>query len=200
MTLGSPTDIADVDTQRRPPLRLVAALSLWGLLYAGYRAYYALGGTAGMIGTPRSEADFRALNAFGAAVILVAGLLPWLVLRAAWFRRITPALGWVVAVGCGMHALVDWTLRMLSLTDVHPTQLPADVWVSYDRRVADLQDVLLNEPWFFVEGLLWAALALTLVSPRGRRLWVTSALVAVAALTTLGVLSGLGLIGSFTVG
>ena len=79
-------------------------------------------------------------------------------------------------------------------------QLPADVWVSYDRRVADLQDVLLNEPWFFVEGLLWAALALTLVSPRGRRPWVTSALVAVAALTTLGVLSGLGLIGSFTVG
>jgi hypothetical protein len=200
VTLGSPTDIAAVDTQRRPPLRLVAALSFWGLVYAGYRAYYALGGTAGMIGTPMSEADFRALNAFGAAVILVAGLLPWLVLRAAWFRRITPALGWVLAVGCCMHALVDWTLRVLSLTGVHPTQLPADVWVSYDRRVADLQDIFLNEPWFFIEGLLWAGLVLTLVSSRVRRPWVVSALVAVAALTTLGVLSGLDLIGSFTVG
>jgi hypothetical protein len=153
-----------------------------------------------MIGTPMSEADFRALNAFGAAVILVAGLLPWLVLRAAWFRRITPALGWVLAVGCCMHALVDWTLRVLSLTGVHPTQLPADVWVSYDRRVADLQDIFLNEPWFFIEGLLWAGLVLTLVSSRVRRPWVVSALVAVAALTTLGVLSGLDLIGSFTVG
>jgi hypothetical protein len=200
VTLGSPTDIAAVDAQRRPPLRLVAALSFWGLVYAGYRAYYALGGTAGMIGTPISEADFRALNAFGAAVILVAGLLPWLVLRAAWFRRITPALGWVLAVGCCMHALVDWTLRVLSLTGVHPTQLPADVWVSYDRRVADLQDIFLNEPWFFIEGLLWAGLVLTLVSSRVRRPWVVSALVAVAALTTLGVLSGLDLIGSFTVG
>jgi hypothetical protein len=199
MTLGSTKDTVTADERRRPPQRLVAVLSLWGLLYAGYRAYYALGGTVGMIGTPVSEADFRALNAFGAVVILVAGLLPWLVVPWAWLRRSTPALGWIVAVGCCMHALVDWTLRLLSLTGVHPTRLPADVWATYDRRVADLQDVFLNEPWFFIEGLLWAALALTLVSPRVRRPWIVSALVAVATLTTVGVLSGLDVIGSFTV-
>lgn len=201
MTLGTTTDPVTLAETRRRSLRLlVTVLSLWGLMYAGYRAYYAFGGTVGMIGTPVSEADFRAVNAFGAVVILVAGVLPWLILRWTWLRRITPVLGWIVAVGCTMHALVDWILRVLSLTGVHPTMLPAEVWASYDRRTADLQDVFLNEPWFLVEGLLWAALALMLVSPGVRRPWVVSAVVAVAVLTTLGVLSGLDKIGSFTVG
>ena len=59
-----------------------------------------------------------------------------------------------------MHAVVDVTLRIFSLTGVHPTQLPDSVWLSFDRRAADLQDLLLNEPWFLVTGLLWGALGL----------------------------------------
>ena len=183
----------------RPGLRLVTLLSLWGLWYAAYRAYYAFGGTVGMIGTPVSASEFRELNAAGAVVILAAAVTPWLVVRWRWMRRTAPVWGWVAAVGCCMHALVDWTLRALSLTGVHPTHLPDDVWLSYDRRVADLQDVFLNEPWFFVEGLLWAALALTLVQRPRRGLWAITAVASTILLAAIGVLSGLGAIGSFTV-
>jgi len=28
------------------------------------------------------------------------------------------------------------------------------VWLSFDRHAADMQDLLLNEPWFLIEGLL----------------------------------------------
>lgn len=183
----------------QPPRGLVLLTSAWALAYAAYRGYYALGGTVGLFGRPVSESQFQVINAAGAGIILVAAVLPWLVMLSARFRRITPALGWVVAVGCCMHALVDATLRVLSLTGVHPTQLPSSFWASYDRHSADLQDLFLNEPWFFVQGLLWAAVALHVVRRSRRRAWLVSASAATAALTALGILSGLDKIGSFTV-
>jgi len=57
-------------------------------------------------------------------------------------------------VGVRVRLLSD----LFSITGVHPTQLPSDVWLSFDRQAADLQDLLLNEPWFLIEGLLWAGL------------------------------------------
>ena len=184
--------------RRRPPRELLLLASAWALAYAAYRGYYALGGTVGLFGRPVSESRFRAVNAAGAGIILVAAVLPWLVMLSHRFRRITPALGWIVAVGCCMHALVDATLRVLSLTGVHPMQLPSSFWASYDRRSADLQDLFLNEPWFFIQGLLWAAVALHVVRRSRRRMWLVSAGAATAALTALGILSGLDEIGSFT--
>jgi hypothetical protein len=99
-----------------------------------------------------------------------------------------------------MHALVDITLRLFSLTGVHPTQLPASVWRWFDRRSADLQDLLLNEPWFFIDGLLWAALGAAIVRPSARRSWLLTTVIACLLLTVAGVLSGLGVIGSFHLG
>jgi hypothetical protein len=154
-----------------------------------------------MIGEPASDEQFRAMNAVGSGLIFVFAVVVPLIavqVRALW--RLLPALGWIGAVGCCMHALVDVTLRMLSVTGVHPTQLPADVWRSVDRRAADLQDLLLNEPWFFVEGLLWAALALAFVRPQRRRAWRVSAVAACLGLTVIGVLSGVGVIGSVRIG
>jgi hypothetical protein len=183
----------------RPPLWSVVAASVWALLYAVYRIYYALGGTVGLIGRPVSESRLQAINAVGAAIILIAAALPWLVLRSDRFRRITPVLGWIVTVGCCMHALVDATLRGLSFTGVHPTRLPSSVWASYDRRSADLQDLFLNEPWFLVQGLLWAALTWSVVRRARRRTWLVSAILATVALTVVGVLSGLDVLGSLTI-
>jgi hypothetical protein len=177
----------------------VLLASAWALGYAAYRGYYAVGGTAGMIGRPVSQSQFQAINAAGAGIILLAAAAPWLVMLSARFRRITPVLGWLAAVGCCMHALVDATLRVLSLIGVHPTRLPSSVWASYDRRTADLQDLLLNEPWFLVQGLLWAALTLPLVRRSRRRGWLVSSGLATAVLTTLGILSGLDEVGSVTV-
>jgi hypothetical protein len=80
---------------------------------------------------------------------------------------------------------------------VHPTQLPASAWLSFDRRAADLQDLLLNEPWFFVAGLLWAALGSVSVRAVRRRRWAVSAVVGCVLLTIIGILSGLDVLGSF---
>ncbi len=181
--------------------RLAWALAAVSLAYALYRAYYALGGTIAMIGVPVSEAQFRAINAVGSAVIvLFSAVLPLVVVLVRRFNGAVPVLGWIGAVGCCMHALVDITLRVLSLTGQHPTELPAEAWRSFDRRTADLQDLLFNEPWFLVVGLLWAALGLTFVSRRSRRAWAVSAVLACVALSVVGVLSGVGVIGSARIG
>ena len=173
------------------------ALAVWSFVYAAYRAYYAAGGELGMIGEPISRAQFRAINAVGAAIIFVAGIVPLAALRLSIVRRVLPVLCWIAAVGCCMHAFVDGTLRLLSLTGVHPTELPDTVWRSFDRRTADLQDLMLNEPWFLIEGLLWAALGVALVRLSRRRTWIATAAIACLVLTVIGVLSGVGVIGSF---
>jgi hypothetical protein len=200
--MGRVSDHVRVNREKAVPERaavIALALALWSFAYAGYRAYYALGGQVGMIGDPESQSTFQVLNTVGALVILGAGILPLVAVRVPVAARALPVLGWIGGVGCCMHALVDMTLRVLSLAGVHPTELP-DFWLSFDRRRSDLQDLLLNEPWFLVEGLLWAALALGCVAHDQRRRWLWSALVACAVLTTVGILSGLDVIGSFIVG
>jgi hypothetical protein len=201
LELGAPAPASQPGATSTRQQRLIGVvLALWSFAYAGYRAYYAAGGTFGMIGEPVSDARFRAINAFGSVVIaLFGGVLPLVASRVHPLGRALPVLGWIGGVGCCMHALVDSTLRTLSVTGVHPTQLPPSEWRSFDRHAADLQDLLLNEPWFFVAGLLWVALGLVSVRAARRRAWVVSALVGCLLLTITGILSGVGAIGSFRV-
>jgi hypothetical protein len=136
-------------------------------------------------------------------ILLVAAVLPLLAVWSGsrpWVGRLFPVIGWVAAVGCCVHAFVDATLRVLSLTGVYPSRYPSGFWLTIDRRAADLQDLLYNEPWFFVEGCLWAALALSLLGVGSRRRWWLSAVAGCLALTAIGLLSGLGVIGSFRLG
>ena len=174
----------------------------WALLYAAYRAYYALGGTFGMFGTPVSMSQWRLINAVGAAMILIAAVLPVAALQLWQSRKarlVVLALCWVIAVGGVMHSLVMATARILSLAGVLHMDFP--FFASIDRRESNLQDLLLNEPWFLVEGLLWDTLGwFGLASVRSRRIWVGSGLVATVALTVIGVLSTVGIIGRFIVG
>ena len=192
--------MAEQSATYRPQRAIATALAVWGLGYACYRAYYAAGGEIGMIGQPMSEAQFRAVNAGGAVIVLLGALLPLVLVRATSLRPAAPILAWIIGVGCCMHALVDGILRSLSLTGVHPTQLPAELWQSFHRRAADLQDLLLNEPWFLVEGMLWVALGVASTRTSRRRPWLASAAGACLLLTVVGVLSGLDIIGSFRIG
>jgi hypothetical protein len=180
--------------------RLAAA---WAFLYALYRGYYALGGTVGMFGIPVSESQWRLINAVGAAILLVGAAAPLVLLR--WWRRprmrtALLALCWIVTVGCVMHALIDATQRVLSLAGMLTMNLP--FWATIDQRQSDLQDLLLNEPWFLIEGLLWGAIAWTAGLGRSRRrgVWVSSAVTAIVALTAVGLLSAFGVIGKLIVG
>lgn len=178
------------------------AAGVWGLLYAAYRGYYALGGTVGMFGTPISQSQWRQINAVGAVLLLIAAVLPVATARL-WQRRYTRTvlltLCWLAAVLFVMHALVDETSRLLSLAGVLHMEYP-DFWVSIDRHASDLQDVFFNEPWFLIEGVLWGVLGWTgLRSTRSRRWWLGSSIAAIAALTAIGMLSQFGLIGQLII-
>ncbi|MGN6871567.1 MAG: hypothetical protein ACTHMY_24495 [Solirubrobacteraceae bacterium] len=188
---------------RLDPRRVAGVLAVWAAWYAAYRFYYAFGGQVGMIGEPRSPSQFRQINLAGGLIIAIAALLPpiaVLLWRHQWVRNLVVAAGWVGLVGCWTHAVTDEILRLLSLTGAHPTRFPPEVWLSIERAKADLQDVLLNEPWFFVEGLLAGLLALTALPPAARPLWLRSAAIACAVASIVGVLSGLDVIPRFQFG
>jgi hypothetical protein len=177
--------------------------ALWTLLYALYRFYYAVGGTIGMPGTPVSMAQWRRINAIGGGILVATGLLA-IVLVGAWeHRRARPfllALCWFITVACVSHALIDVGQRIASLSGVLTIDYP--FWLVIDRRSADLQDLFFNEPWFFVDGLLWAAIAWAgglRESPR-RRSWFGSAFAATLAASVIGLLSAFGVIGRLIIG
>lgn len=81
------------------PVAVSLVTSGWGLLYALYRGYYGLGGTAGMVGEPASQAQWRAINLAAAAVLLAAVVLPVAALPV-WRRPVLVGVCWVAAVGC----------------------------------------------------------------------------------------------------
>jgi hypothetical protein len=188
-------------------MRLLAvsvALAAWGLGYALYRGYYALGGTLLLPGTLADPRQFRLINAAAVAVLTIAAALPIAVLplwRRPRARLVLLALCWLVAVGCSMHALINMIQRVLSLAGLLRIEYPATVWASIDRRTADLQDLFFNEPWFLLEGLGFGALGwIVLGAGRGRRLWVGAAIAATLVLTVIGLLSATGVIGKVIIG
>jgi hypothetical protein len=184
--------------------RISYAAAGWAFLYATYRGYYGFGGTFGMFGVPASDETWRAINLIAAALLLGAAALPVVALRL-WdevvFRRVLLAIAWVITVGCVMHGIIDEMTRALSLAGVLEILYPAGFWASLDRRAADLQDIVFNEPWFIVEGLLWAAIAAIVLAPsNARRWWMASAAAAISLLVCIGLLSAFGIIGRFVVG
>jgi hypothetical protein len=200
---ASPAVLLDRVAPAPSTRRVAVALAVWAAWYAAYRFYYAFGGHLGMIGDPAPAAHFGRDNFVGGAIILLAALLPSIAV-SAWrhrpVRRVVAVVGWIAAVGCCMHGLTLVTLRVLSLTGVHPTHYPPGLWLSIDHRKADLQDLLFNEPWFFIEGCLWALFALTALQPSSRQRWRRSAVVACAFAAAVGLLSGLGAIPTFRTG
>jgi hypothetical protein len=163
-----------------------------------------VGGTVLLPGTPVAHGPFQMINAVAAVVIGVAAVLPIAALPL-WsrrpVRRVLLVVCWAVAVGCCTHALVASTERVLSLAGWLQIDYPAPVWVSVDRRAADLQDLFLNEPWFLVEGLVYGLLGwVALNTDRQRRRWIGSAVAAIMALSAVGLLSATGVIGKVIIG
>jgi hypothetical protein len=140
----------------RPLAPVSVALGAWGLAYALYRGYYAVGGTLLLPGRPADPAQFRLINAVAAVILVIAAALPiavlplWRIPRARW---VLLAVCWAVAVGCCTHALINSIQRVLSLAGLLRIEYPPMVWAWIDRRAADLQDLFFNEPWFLAEGL-----------------------------------------------
>lgn len=187
----------------RALVRASRLTAIWTLGYGLYRSYYALGGTIGMHGTPVSFAQWRRINAIGAVMLFITAVLAIALVNAWANRRARPCLivlCWIITVACVSHALIDIIQRIASLSGA--LEIPYPFWQSIDRRTVDLQVLFFNEPWFLIEGLLWAAIAWTgALRESARRVWwVGSAVVAIIASTTVGVLSAFGVIGRVIVG
>jgi hypothetical protein len=185
--------------RRRLLVRLSWAAAIWGLGYAAYRGYYAAGGTFGIPGVPASSATWRRDNLAGAVIIAAGAVLP-LAALPFWTRRrmrsVLLAICWLVAVFSCMHAVVMMIERVLSLTGHLHIGYPRGYWITRSRA-GDLQDLFGNEPWFFLEGLAYAALAWVGSNPgRLRRRWMIGGIAAVALLTAVGLLSATGVIGN----
>ncbi len=185
-------------------VRISLLASVWALGYALYRAYYGLGGTFGMFGVVRSEATWREINLLAAGILAVAAVLPMIALPL-WdrprIRLVLLAVAWVVFVGCVGHGLIDDIVRVGSLAGLSEVYYPPELWVSVDRFAADVQDLVFNETWFIVEGLLWAGIAWLALGPSSaRRWWVGTAVVAITVFVVAGLLSAAGITGRFVVG
>ena len=174
----------------------------WGLCYSAYRAYYAVGGTFALPGRVIDQGVFQEINAIGAGILLLGAVLPVATL-SLWdrpvFRPLLIAMCWIVAVGCVMHGLIDGSERILSLTGHLDIAYPSGIWVA-DRPGADIQDLLLNEPWFLVEGVLFGTLAYGALGVRARGRWVVSSVLAIAVLVCFGLLAAFGVTGRFIIG
>lgn len=186
------------------PSRLVVVsliAAIWCFWYAMYRAYYGLGGTVGMFRVPRSEDQWRTINLLGAGLLLVIALLPLAILplwRRPRIRPILLGLCWLLAVGFIMHALIDDIQRILSLTGVLDLRYP--LFITVNRRTADLQDLVFNETWVLIEGVLWGILGwMNLRSSRTRRWWIGTALAAVAVMSAIGLLTAFGALGKIII-
>ena len=176
---------------------------MWAFGYGAYRSYYALGGTIGMLGTPLSHDDWIRINAIAGVLLFAATLLPMLILRAWRNRGAQPlllAIAWIIAVGCCSHALIGIPQRIASLAGVLTIEYP--FWRSIDPRMADLQALFFNEPWFLIEGLLWGAIAWSgaLRDSTWKTWWIGSAVGATVVLTVIGLLSAFGVMGRWVVG
>ena len=179
------------------------ATALWTLGYALYRAYYAAGGTVGMHGTPTSYSAWRRVNAIGSVLLFATAALAILFASAWAHRRARPALlafCWIAAVGCVSHALIDIGQRIASLSGLLTIDYP--FWRTIDRRAADLQHLFFNEPWFLVEGLLWATIAWkgAMRHSARRAWWIASVVVATLVSTAIGLLTAFGVIHKVIVG
>jgi hypothetical protein len=69
-----------------------------------------------------------------------------------------------------------------------------------DQRRADLQDLFFNEPWFLIEGLMFAALAWLNIGGTARRWWLATAAAATAILVVFGMLAATGVTGRLIIG
>ena len=184
-------------------VRTTRLAALWAFAYGIYRLYYALGGTFGTLGTPVSHDQWIRINAIAAALLFAAALLPLLILRAWRNPKAQPfllAIAWIIAAGCSTHALIGIPQRVASLAGVLTIEYP--FWLSIDRRMADLQALFFNEPWFLGEGMLWAAIAWAgaLRKSARRRWWLGSAVGVTVVMTVVGLLSAFGVIGRWVVG
>jgi hypothetical protein len=174
--LGGRGDDADRRLRRH-----AVALFVWSMLYMAPHLYWALGGRAGARAFKPGAMDvehFRAANWAASLMLTVAGLvgvaLLWSRRRAAGDPRGRVELALLVAAfggasisaAHGVAGIVYRLLAIVGIVDVEgvPFELSEHGWV--------LWDLLVIEPWFVAEGVLFFLVGrAAMADDRERRRW-----------------------------
>ena len=185
-----------IDRPSRPPrdrLWLFAtALSAWSLLYVLPHLYWAVGGEVGFSALKPSataQEGWQAINA-AASVILLLPVAIGLALPRTRSHRLWRALlfaaclgGASIAVSHGVYGLVYRVLNIVGVVDVDGRgfTMAEHPWV--------LWDIFVFEPWFLIEGVLFATAGWVAMSgSESRRRWVLGCIVGISLAMTSGVL------------
>jgi hypothetical protein len=173
---------------RRWPLTLCA----WSLLYVLPHLYWALGGDALLFMVKQSAAemdDWRAIYWAASAVLAGAALIgPALIWSTARprLRAVTLAMcgvGAAVAASHGAFGIIYRALNVAGITDIDGAAFDVSTheWA--------LWDLVVFEPWFLAEGLLFiAAGGAALESQSARHRWVAGCVGAIGIATLTGLL------------
>lgn len=169
-----------------------AALAVWSTLYALAHVYWAAGGHAGfsLLKPAATElATWQEINAMASVVLMVpVGVAVGLTLsgQRPRVRRTLPAgclIGASIAASHGAFGIVYRILNVASVVDIdgRAFEPSTDGWVVWD--------LVLFEPWFLIEGILFAGTGwAALTTDRDQRRWLTACAFGATAATIIGLL------------
>lgn len=168
------------------------ALAAWSVLYVVPHVYWALGGDAGfsLLRPSATRLDeWEQINAIASVVLLLPALIAVGLVRHAtrgWLRTGllgASVVGASIAASHGLYGIVYRSLNLAGVVAVDGRTVSAsdDPWV--------LWDLVLFEPWFLIEGLLFVALGWTAHSTKAsKRRWLVLCLIGIAMATVSGLL------------
>lgn len=188
----------DADAPPRSPradravVMFAVALAVWSVAYLAPHLYWALDGTIGLSALkPSAPAvpEWRAINWAATGVLALPALIAAAVVRArpgAFKASLSIAclVGAAIAAGHGLYGIVYRSLTVAGMIDIDGRSFDAarQGWVVWD--------LLVFEPWFLIEGLLFAGFGWAASPPRFRRTWIIACATGVT-LATISALVGL---------
>jgi hypothetical protein len=159
--------LAAIDARPRSVRAAGVAIAVWSLAYMLPHLYWALGGGSGLVALHPSVGslpEWRTINWIASFILSVAALLGFgfVAWRGPAARRLLWVgawLGWSIAAG---HGLVGIGTRLIALGDMGPAK-----WL--------LWDLLVFEPWFLIEGILFGVAGYLLATSRDARVrWIAA--------------------------
>jgi hypothetical protein len=173
MRAGARRDgMVDAPAWRRHALPAAGwALAAWSIAYLLPHLYWGLGGEAGLsIVKPsaRELAQWQEINLVASGVLVLPALIGLGLVRHPSRRRMATSLrlaSWAGAAIAGGHGLFGIAYRALNLMGA--------IDLDGDSRRFAVWDLVLFEPWFLIEGVLFVAVGwASLSAPGAQRRWL----------------------------
>ncbi|MGP4080490.1 DUF3995 domain-containing protein [Pseudalkalibacillus sp. R45] len=188
------TNLIHPQPQHRRHLVLTGyAVFIWSIAYMLPHLYWALGGTIGMSLLKESVAEaafWEMINWVATGFLTAAGFVGIAFIYLRKQKVISWLLLGIALFGCSIatsHGIYGIFYRIFQITGV--VELESGSF-NFNEHSFVVWDLLLFEPWFMIEGILFVILGWFYINkPRNRRIWLM--------LCTVGIIFGLvsGLLG-----